>query len=421
MSTALALAATSRVMAAVIDDAVAAARATLPSILGSATTSSSPPDKIDTSVGGEITNLNLFLYHVTYNQGWREVGLPTRGSNGSSIGRAPLALNLHYLLSAYSDGDYEAQIMLGIGMQAMHEIPLLFRQKIEDVFSSAVTDVDKALATSGLADQLELMKITPQQLTTDELAKLWTAFPSKFRVSAGYEVSVALIETKAPFTAPLPVLTPKITVFPFLEPSIAGVTPQVVPFAAGASIEITGSNLPGQNTVVIFDGAPSLPQTPTIVGDGSSVSVTLPALLAGINTLHVVRELDLGEPTLTPIVESNLGSFVLQPVTGTITVGSFDPSTQTTPVTVTLTPALGGGQQVSLLLTQTNPPPNTTALSYMFDADPADITLPATVTFRTAGVATGNTYLVRVRVDGADSPLGVDPITKQFVSPTAVF
>jgi hypothetical protein len=430
MSTALALAATSRVIAAVIDDAVAAARLALPGILGSATTTSSPPDRLDTGLDSELTNLNLFLYHVTYNQGWREVGLPTRGTNGSPIGRAPLALDLHYLLSAYSAGDYEAQIMLGIGMQALHETPLLFRQKIQDVFAAPTTDVDKALATSGLADQIELMKITPQQLSTDELAKLWTAFPSKFRVSAGYEVCVALIETQAPFTAALPVLNPKVWVFPFVEPSIQSIAPAVLPFATGASVTIAGSNLPGAGTVVIFDGAPTAPQTPAVIGNGATVSVTLPNLEAGINTLRVVRELDIGEATPTPVAESNVASFILQPVIQKSTtppyayeidVGTLDPTTNTLPVTVEVAPALGANQKVSLLLTQMNVVPPAVALSYMFDALPADISLPGMVIFRTAGVAAGNHYLVRVRVDGADSPLDVDPVTKQFVSPAAAF
>lgn len=430
MSSALALAATSRVMAAVIDDAVAVARLALPGILGAATTTSSPPDKIDTTIDGEITNLNLFLYHVSYNQGWREAGLPTRNGSGASIGRAPLALDLHYLLSAYSAEDYPAQIMLGIGMQALHEIPVLFRQKIQDVFTGAATDIDKALATSNLANQIELMKITPQQLTTDELAKLWTAFPGKLRVSAGYAVSVALIETEAPFTAPLPVLTPRITVFPFLEPSIVTVVPQMVPYAAGATISIQGSNLPGQNTVVIFDGSPTAPQTPSVVGNGASVTVALPPLLAGLNTLYVARELDLGEPALTPVVESNTASFTLQPVIQRgaaspypyqIDVGVADPATGLVPVTVQVSPALAPTQAVSLLLTQMNVAPPATALSYMFDADPTGITLPGTVVFQTSGIASGYQYLVRVRVDGADSPLDIDPVTKQFVTPSAAF
>ncbi len=421
MSTALAVAATSRVIAAVIDDAVAAARLVLPGILGSATTTSSPPDHIDTSVDAEVTNLNLFLYHVTYNQGWREVGQPTRGSNGDPIGRAPLALDLHYLLSAYSAGDYEAQIMLGLGMQALHEIPILFRQKIQDVFAAPVTEVDKALATADIANQLEMLKITPQQLTTDELAKLWTAFPSKFRVSAGYAVTVALIETKAPFTAPLPVLTQKVTVIPFVEPSIDAILPQLVAYTAGASITIEGSNLLGKNTVVIFDGAPSTPQTPTMIGDGSAVSVTLPVLLAGINTLRVVRQVDLGESPLTTIVESNVASFVLQPIIKTISVGAPDPTTHLTPVTATLDPPLAATQTISILLAEKNAAPGAALLSYAFDAAPQDITLPDTVIFRTQGVVPGKSYLVRVRVDGANSPLAVDPVTKKFTTPVVTF
>lgn len=432
MSTALALAATSRVIAAIIDDAVAAARLVLPSILGTATTTSSPPDHLDTTSDAELTNLNLFLYHVTYNQGWREVGLPTRGSNGDPIGRAPLGLDLHYLLSAYSSGDYEAQIMLGIGMQALHEIPVLFRQKITDVFTAPATEVDKALATSGLVDQIELMKITPQQLTTDELAKLWTAMPGKFRVSAGYAVSVALIETKAPLLAPLPVLNPVVTVIPFAEPSIDAIIPQLIPYAAGASLTIVGGNLTGQNTLAIFDGAPGAPQTPTPIGNGASASVPLPALSAGINTLRVVRQVNLGESPLTTVVESNTASFVLQPVIARsavspfpyeISVGAPDPSTTppTLPVTVTLTPALTASQTVSLLLAELNAAPGTTPLSYTFDAAPEDITPPDTVVFRTQGVASGNTYLVRVRVDGANSPLEIDTTTKQFIRPAVTF
>jgi hypothetical protein len=432
MSTALAIAATSRVIAAIIDDAVAAARLTLPSILGSATTTASPPDHLDTIKDQELTNLNLFLYHVTYNQGWREVGLPTRDSNGASIGRAPLGLDLHYLLSAYSSGDYEAQIMLGIGMQALHEIPELFRQKITDVFSAPVSEVDKALATSGLVDQVELMKISPQQLTTDELAKLWTAMPGKFRVSAGYAVTVAIIETKAPSLAPLPVLTPVVTVIPFSEPSIDAIVPQLVPYAVGASLIIYGGNLAGQNTVVIFDGASASPQTPTPIGNGASVSVPLPVLAAGINTLRVARQVDLGELPLTTAAESNTASFLLQPVIARspvspfpyeITVGAPDPSTTppTVPVTVKVAPALTTLQTVSLLLAERNVAPGATPLSYQFDAAPEDISPPDTIVFKTQGVTSGKTYLVRVRVDGANSPLDVDSTTKQFVTPAVTF
>jgi hypothetical protein len=431
VSTALAVAATSRVIAAVIDDAVAATRLKLPTgILGSSTTSSAPPDHIVTGVKDEKTNLNLFLYHVTYNPGWREVGLPTRGADGTPIGRAPLAIDLHYLLSAYSAGDFEAQIMLGIGMQALHEIPVLFRKKIQNVFSSPGNDVDKALATADLADQLELVKVVPQQLGTDELSKLWTAFQSKFRVSAAYAVSVVLIETKAPVVAPLPVLTRNLQVRPFTEPTIESVDPQIITLSAGV-LTIAGFNLVGRDTVVIFDGNPSSPQTPTTIGDGATVKVSLPALPAGINTLRIVRQIDLGVIPKTRFVESNVASFILQPVIRRDPVAPHDyliqvgtPDTTFTPprvpVTVTLDPAIAATQKISLLLNELSPPAGIAPRSYMFDAAAADLTPPDKALIYTQGVATGD-YLARIRVDGADSSLDIDPVSKAFVTPKVKF
>lgn len=432
MSTALAIAATSRVIAAVIDDAVAAARLILPGgILGSATTTSSPPDHILTGADDEVTNLNLFLYHVTYNQGWREVGLPTRNGNGSVVDRSPLAVDLHYLLSAYSAGDYEAQVMLGVGMQALHEIPILFRQKIRDVFSAPSTDIDKALATADLADQIEMVKITPQQLTTEELSKLWTAFPSKFRVSAAYAVSVLLIETKAAVEAALPVLTRTVTVFPFTEPTIDAIDPPRLPFSATASLTISGQNLPGRNTVVVFDANPGAPQTPALRNGGAEMSVNLPSLLAGLNTLRVVRQIGLGVTPLTTVVESNVGSFVLQPVVKRdpapphdylITVGAPDSSVPPhVPVTAKIDPPVTAAQRASLLLNELGAAPGVVPLSYSFDAAAVDITPPDTIVFTTQGVASGRQYLARVRIDGADSPLDIDTTTKQFVTPAVPF
>ena len=431
MSTALAIAATSRVIAAVIDDAVAAARLTLSTLLGGATTSSAPPDHLVTSADGEVTNLNLFLYHVTYNPGWREVGLPTRASDGSVIGRAPLAIDLHYLLTAYSSGDYEAQIMLGIGMQALHEVPVLFRDKIAKVFAAPATPIDKALASADLANQVEMVKIVPQQIGTEELSKLWTAFQSKFRVSAAYAVSVLLIETTRPVIAPLPVLSRNLVVKPFVEPVIDAIAPQIVPYAPNATLIISGANLTGASTVVVFGGNAGAPQTPTVIGTGAAVSVTLPPLSAGLNTLTVVRQVQFDATPPVTFAQSNVATFMLQPRVRRsatppnnylITLGAPDNSVTPpiVPVTVTLDPALVATQKVSLLLNRLDPPAGTAPQSYMFDAAADGIALPDSVTINTQGVP-GGLYLVRVRVDGVDSPLDLDPGTHAFVTPQVQF
>jgi len=58
-----------------------------------------------------------------------------------------------------------------------------------------------------LADQLELIRITPQSLSMDDMSKLWTAFQTHYRTTVAYTVSVVLIERDLPVRKPLPVLS----------------------------------------------------------------------------------------------------------------------------------------------------------------------------------------------------------------------
>src|SRR5277367_2181461 len=76
------------------------------------------PNRINTD-NAESPQLNLYLYHVTPNPGWRNVGLPSRNSDGDRIANPPLALDLHYLLTAYGAKDFDSEILLGYAMQLM--------------------------------------------------------------------------------------------------------------------------------------------------------------------------------------------------------------------------------------------------------------------------------------------------------------
>jgi hypothetical protein len=118
MSTALAIAATTRVLASLIHHNIH--HAGVSGVIGPPPyLTTLAPDQLEAS-GEEAAQLSLFLYHVTYNQGWREVSLPSWDSDGYRIDRPPLALNLHYLLVAYGHADYVPQMLLGLGMQALH-------------------------------------------------------------------------------------------------------------------------------------------------------------------------------------------------------------------------------------------------------------------------------------------------------------
>ena len=139
--------------------------------------------------------------------------------------------------------------------------------------------------------------------------------------------------------------------------------------------------------------------------------------------LVVVQRVLFGSPPVPHRgVESNVQSFVLHPqITAPVTIS--DPqgagsAARSGTLNLTINPAVGPNQRVLVLLNQlqgfASPPP--TVRAYSFVAPPRiDLASPPTsppadtptisVPFR--GVEAG-TYLVRVQVDGAESPLQVD-------------
>jgi hypothetical protein len=135
-----------------------------------------PPDKARDAGGGN--QVNLFLYQTLPNAAWRNTDL--------SAGGPPLALNLYYLLSAYGQNDDDAEPfshrLLGEAMRILHDHPVLDPATIQE-----------ALPGSDLHEQAERVRITPQPLTLEEMARLWGTFQTQYRISVAYEVSVVLI------------------------------------------------------------------------------------------------------------------------------------------------------------------------------------------------------------------------------------
>src|SRR6202008_4512506 len=113
-----------------------------------------PPDKARATT--ETANqVNLFLYSVTYDAAWLNMNMPSQ-AKPAETGSPPLPLVLHYLITAYSDTipmpDVESHKLLGKAMSVLHDHPLLGAEEIK-----------AALAGSGLDEQIERVRITPQQ------------------------------------------------------------------------------------------------------------------------------------------------------------------------------------------------------------------------------------------------------------------
>ena len=228
MSTALAIAAVTAVLKDLLQNGVIDREVTAG--IGSVTVSALPPDRIPIDAHDD-SRLNLYMYWVTPNQGWRNVGLPSYNGRGDRLTNPPLALDLHYMLTAYGNEEYHAEILLGFAMQLFHENPVLQRAAIETALNPQIAvagaelpPVLSALRASDLDDQVELIKLTPHTMDSEEISRLWTAFQSHYRPSAAYVASVVLIESDRPVRPTLPVLRSNLAVATLRHPIIDRVT-----------------------------------------------------------------------------------------------------------------------------------------------------------------------------------------------------
>lgn len=365
--------------------------------VANATVTTGPPPA---SPPSNPPTVNLFLAWTAVNAGWANADLGFRDSSGRLTEIPTAALTLHYVLTFYgSEAELEPQQLLGVVAGHFHSEPYLTRQMVSD----AIADTAFAyVSASDLADQPELVRMTPARWTLDELSRLWTALPAgSFGLSMGYEAAPVLVQPLVEASAPLPVLRAEITVAPNRAPHITGVAPLVAHAVveAGATIVVRGTGLAYSTLQVEIDGAP-VPAGAVGAVKAESIEVTLPSdLPAGTHGLEVVHVYDLSAAGTEQSGRSGLAPFVLHPrVDAAIQSGST--------LEVTVTPPVGPRQRATVSL---DPDPAVGGPTVTLPSTakpipvPPPVPLPAPVLEADlAGVAAG-TYRVRVRVGGADS------------------
>jgi hypothetical protein len=382
------------------------------------------------------------MYQASANPGWRNVDLPSRDGRGERTANPPLGLNLHYLLSAYGAAEFHAEILLGYAMQLLHETPVLTRDSIRrtlglpsPVNGSILPPPLDTLTASELADQVETVRLTPQPLGLEEISKLWPAFQSRYRPTAAYEASVVLIESRRSTRSALPVADDlrRIYVVPLATPtidSVASTAGERAAIAVGSTLAIRGINLRGETTLLNVAGIEIAPAAADITPDRIELPLTSPlpaGIRAGVTGLQVIHRIAMGEPE-TPHrgVESNVAAFVLRPsidggpvlpggavigkTTSTETVDGASVDFQTGALRLTLDPKVGRNQAVSLLLNELGGPSDRPPRAYTFRAPAAKglaegVEEAATLDLPFRRVIAGS-YLVRIRVDGAESVPG---------------
>jgi hypothetical protein len=406
--------------------AIATVTATLRRMLQSVVDKDVPGAKVTTvrpdANSGSVpaTGVNIFLYQVTPNPSWRNADLPTRNSGGGLMQKPRAALDLHYLLTHYGDeGKLEPQRLLGSVVRALHTRPLLTREAI----TGTVQDPLFALQGSNLAEEAELVKLTPMPMNLEDLSKLWSVFfQTPYNLSVAYYGTVVFIEPDLEPSIPLPVRKPLVYVDPFRGPVIERVSsadPDEPRILEGSRVQVVGKQLDSPQIRLLLD------RQELAGGDLQEVLDTRVSFLmntaladtigAGVHGIQVIHIRSMGEPPVEHPragTASNLVAFVLHPGirnTNVAVTNRRDVTTdgQTTTlctgtITMQLDPKVRKEQRVVLLLDRRGAGG---PRSYGFVAsarqpdDPVD-----DVSFPIVDVASG-TYLVRVQVDGAESLL----------------
>ncbi|HLX40355.1 MAG TPA: DUF4255 domain-containing protein [Ktedonobacteraceae bacterium] len=171
--------------------------------MGDVTITALPPDRISTGAE-ERTQLNVHLYRLTPNASWRHPGVSQKGPQDT----LPLALDLHYLVTAYGERDFQAEVLLGYAVQCLYETPVLTREVIRSALMSPSSRNGssaelRVLSVSSLADQLEQITIRPEFLSMEEMSKVWTSLQTRARISVTYQLSAILIEHRSANTTVL--------------------------------------------------------------------------------------------------------------------------------------------------------------------------------------------------------------------------
>lgn len=116
---------------------------------------------------GTDAKVTLLLYRISHNEHLRN-----RPPGTLPLGKpVPLTVNLHLLISVWGDTALKEQGLLAWTMRELHQRPVLDRSVFAD--------------GSGFGPG-DLVTLSPEDLTLDDLSKLWQVLVPPLRPSLGY-------------------------------------------------------------------------------------------------------------------------------------------------------------------------------------------------------------------------------------------
>jgi hypothetical protein len=134
----------------------------------------SPADEI---IDPNETKINLYLFRIDENpfgknREWLPIGTETRHY-------PPLALNLFYVLTPYSELQTDGHRALGEAMRILHDHAILQSPHLQNSLEFSQSDLKIELCPFNL----------------EELTRVWNAFNIAYRLSVCYQVRIIFIDS----------------------------------------------------------------------------------------------------------------------------------------------------------------------------------------------------------------------------------
>jgi hypothetical protein len=205
--------------------------------------------------------LNWFLYRITPAVALMNMEFPQTGWT-TRLGHPPLALTLHYLLSA-DPGELSttgnemppAHDALTAVMMVLHEHAILG----PDTVITSPPGQTVSQITSALDGLVEPLRITLDPVPLETITGLWASGLKSLRLSVAYQVSLVTVPSPAPFEPGPPVQQAVAAVSPSAGPRIVTVTPGLISFGRPVTITLTGAADTVAVTLSRSDGDPDDP------------------------------------------------------------------------------------------------------------------------------------------------------------------
>ena len=124
------------------------------------------------------TSLSLYLYRVTMNEHLRNMPRTYDPSDA----QAPLAVDLHYLMTVWANNALAEQTILSWAMRELYRHPILDK-------SSLSSEADWNAA--------DIVQLIPAELSNEDIMRIWDALNPPYHLSVSYIARVVRIDMDA--------------------------------------------------------------------------------------------------------------------------------------------------------------------------------------------------------------------------------